>query len=151
MANKVSATKTVTAKGATCQTVEAAASMEAVEASTAYAEAPSMEAVEASTAYAEATATTSVEASTAYVEAATASVSAATASVSAATTSVSAATVPATVLARCNRWGKSDRCTDCGDGGNADERFSEHGSVSSLERCPGAALAMEAYMALNAR
>src|SRR5262249_5349649 len=108
------------------------------------AEATSMEAVEASTAYAEAAATTSVEASTAYVEAATASVSAA-------TTSVSAATVPATVLARCNRWGKSDRCTDCGDGGNADERFSEHGSASSLERCPGAALAMEAYMALNAR
>ena len=94
MANKVSATKTVTAKGVTCQTVEAAASMEAA----------SMEAVEAATAY---------------VEAATASVSA------------------ATVLGRCNSWGKSDRCTDRGDGGNADERFSEHGSVSSLERCPG--------------
>ena len=46
-------------------------------------------------------------------------------------TSVSAATVPAvTVLGRCNSRGKSDRCTDCGGGGNADERFSEHGSVS---------------------
>src|SRR5262249_29893110 len=122
MASKVSATKTVTAKGVTCQTVEAAASMEAAEASTAYAEAASMEAVEASTAYVEA-ATTSVEASTASVSATTASVSA---------TSVSAATV----LGRCNSGGKSDRCTDCGDGGNADERFSEHVSVSSLERCP---------------
>ena len=103
MASKVSATKTVTAKGVTCQTVEAAASMEAVEASTAQAEAASMKAVKASTAYVEA-----------------------------ATTSVSAATVPG----RCNSGGKSDRCTDCGDGGNADERFSEHVSVSSLERCP---------------
>jgi len=52
------------------------------------------------------------------------------------TSTVSAATVPATVLGRCNSWGKSDRCTDCGGGGNANERFSEHGSVSSLERCP---------------
>jgi len=136
MASKVSATKTVTAKGVTCQTVEAAASMEAAEASTAYAEAASMEAVEASTAYVEA-ATTSVEAATTSVEASTASVSAATASVSAATASVSATSVSAaTVLGRCNSGGKSDRCTDCGDGGNADERFSEHVSVSSLERCP---------------
>ena len=112
MANKVSATKTVTAKGVTCQTVEAAASMEAA----------SMEAVEAATAY--------VEAATASVEAATTSVEAATTSVEAAT-SVSAATVPAvTVLGRCNSRGKSDRCTDCGGGGNVDERFSEHGSVS---------------------
>jgi len=71
-----------------------------------------------------------VEASTAYAEAASASVEAASASVEA------AATVPATVLGRCNSWGKSDRCTDCGGGGNANERFSEHGSVSSMERCP---------------
>ena len=75
----------------------------------------------------EAATTTSVSA-TAWVEAAT-TTSAATTSVSA--TSVSAATVPAvTVLGRCNSRGKSDRCTDCGGGGNADERFSEHGSVS---------------------
>ena len=70
----------------------------------------------------EAATTTSVSA-TAWVEAAT--------TTSAATTSVSATSVSAvTVLGRCNSRGKSDRCTDCGRGGNADERFSEHGSVS---------------------
>jgi hypothetical protein len=59
----------------------------------------------------------------------TATVSTATAAVSTATAAVSTATA-----GRCNSWGKSDRRTDCGGDGNGDERFSKHGSVSSLER-----------------
>jgi len=70
------------------------------------------------------------------------------------TATVSAATVSTTAAAagRCNSWGKSDRCTDCGGGGNGDERFSKHGSVSSLERTSAttAILAPAADGGLNA-
>jgi hypothetical protein len=69
------------------------------------------------------------------------------------TAAVSTATVSTTAAAgRCNSWGKSDRCTDCGGGGNGDERFSKHGSVSSLERTSAttAILAPAADGGLNA-
>jgi hypothetical protein len=36
-----------------------------------------------------------------------------------------------TSASRCNRWGKSDRGTDCGGGGNGNKRFSKHGTISS--------------------
>jgi hypothetical protein len=50
------------------------------------------------------------------------------------TAAVSTAAVStATAAGGCNSWGKSDRCTDCGGGGNRDERFSKHGSISSLD------------------
>jgi hypothetical protein len=54
-----------------------------------------------------------------------------------ATAAVSTATATtAATPGRCDGWGKSDRCTDCGGDGNGHEGFSKHGSVSSLERPP---------------
>src|SRR5262249_52106769 len=56
------------------------------------------------------------------------------------TSTVSTSTVSASAMSpaaatpttsRCNSWGKSDRSTDCGGGGNGNKRFSKHGTVSS--------------------
>jgi hypothetical protein len=40
-------------------------------------------------------------------------------------------TTTTTTTSRRNSWGKSDRGTDCGGGGNGNKRFSKHGTVSS--------------------
>jgi hypothetical protein len=50
-----------------------------------------------------------------------------TSTVSAPAMSSSGTTTPS----RCNSWGKSNRGTDCGGGGNGNKRFSKHGTVSS--------------------
>src|SRR5262249_59497749 len=50
------------------------------------------------------------------------------------TTTVSTTTVSTTTVSACtgrgNGWGKGDRCTDCGGGGNAHEALSEHDLAS---------------------
>jgi hypothetical protein len=47
------------------------------------------------------------------------------------TSTVSAPAMSTTTTSRCNSWGKSDRGTDCGGGGNGNKRSSKHGTVSS--------------------
>jgi len=47
------------------------------------------------------------------------------------TVSAPAMSTTTTTTSRCNSWGKSDRGTDCGGGGNGNKRFSKHGTVSS--------------------
>jgi len=55
-------------------------------------------------------------------------------------TAMSAAAVSTTTVSagtgRGNGWGKGDRCTDCGGGGNAHEALSEHDSASLVPSPP---------------
>jgi hypothetical protein len=44
---------------------------------------------------------------------------------------MSTAPMSTATAGRCDSWGKSDRCTECGGGGNGNKRFSKHGTVSS--------------------
>jgi hypothetical protein len=58
---------------------------------------------------------------------ATKAASAKTTAVSPAKTAVSTTAVSTTAATgRCNCWGKSDRCTDCGGYGKSDDCFSNH-------------------------
>jgi|SRR5262245_5451900 len=104
-----------------CRTAEASTDHRATDAST-------HPAVKASSKAVPTTHTVSTGHSTAM---STSTVSASAMSTSAVSASAMSASTTTATTSRCNSWGKSDRGTDCGGGGNANKRFSKHGTVSS--------------------